>query len=153
MENTFNYQSPLGSIGIKYNDLGITWIGFKQIIENKSDINNTHLNFAIEYLDCYFQNREIPSIPALILKGSDHQLRVWQYLLRIRYGHTVTYGDIAKAIGSSPRAVGQAVGANPISIIVPCHRVVASNGIGGYHWGLDIKQRLLEIETSRGANR
>ncbi|MGQ0793396.1 MAG: methylated-DNA--[protein]-cysteine S-methyltransferase [Deltaproteobacteria bacterium] len=76
------------------------------------------------------------------------QSSVWKELIKIPYGATRTYSDIARAIGSpkAQRAVGRAVGANPIAIIVPCHRVVAAGGLGGYSGGMEIKKRLLRIE-------
>lgn len=79
--------------------------------------------------------------------GTDFQRRVWDVLRSIRFGATRTYGDLARELGSSPRAVGAAVGRNPISIFVPCHRVVGSNGdLTGYAGGLDRKDALLRLE-------
>jgi methylated-DNA-[protein]-cysteine S-methyltransferase len=82
-------------------------------------------------------------------RGTEFQLRVWRDLLRIRYGETRSYRQVAEAIGSpgSVRAVGAANGANPIPIVVPCHRVIGSDGsLTGYGGGLDLKRRLLELE-------
>ena len=82
--------------------------------------------------------------------GTDFQLRVWQALRKIPYGAVRNYGDIARAIGqpSAARAVGQANGCNPLPIVIPCHRVIASDGsIGGYSGGLNIKHRLLALES------
>lgn len=104
------------------------------------------------WLDSYFRGLR-PDLsrvlPLLRGRGTDFQRRVWAELTKIPYGETVTYGDIARAVGSSPRAVGGAVGRNPISIIVPCHRVVGSGGsLTGYASGLDLKQRLLTLEST-----
>jgi O-6-methylguanine DNA methyltransferase len=86
----------------------------------------------------------------LDLRGTPFQLRVWNALREIPRGRTTTYGAIAAGLGLAPvaaRAVGAACGANPVGLIVPCHRVVAaSGGLGGYYWGLDRKQALLEWE-------
>ena len=83
----------------------------------------------------------------LELHGTDFQKRVWQALLEIPYGKTSTYKDIGDKCGCRGyRAVGSAVGANPIAIIVPCHRVVGVSGLGGFSGGLNIKRFLLEIE-------
>jgi len=81
-------------------------------------------------------------------KGTAFQQRVWQALLTIPYGKTVSYGEIAWMVGcKSAQAVGQAVGANPIALLIPCHRVIAAHGkIGGYEYGIEIKKRLLELE-------
>ena len=86
---------------------------------------------------------------ALDLRGTAFQRDVWQALLKIPKGKVVSYGDIAKDIDrpKASRSVGSAVGENPVSLIVPCHRVVpSSGGLGNYGWGTDLKKRLLEIE-------
>ena len=81
-------------------------------------------------------------------KGTAFQQRVWQALLTIPYGKTVSYGELARMVGcKSAQAVGQAVGTNPIALLIPCHRVIAAHGkIGGYEYGIEIKKRLLELE-------
>jgi methylated-DNA-[protein]-cysteine S-methyltransferase len=84
--------------------------------------------------------------------GTPFQRRVWQALTEIPYGQVVSYGEIARRIGmpKAARAVGQANGANPIPVVIPCHRVIAADGtIGGYSGGLDIKRQLLGIERVR----
>ena len=80
--------------------------------------------------------------------GTMFQQRVWRALLTVPYGKTVSYGEITKMVGcKSAQAVGQAVGANPIALLIPCHRVVTANGqLGGYAYGTEIKKRLLELE-------
>lgn len=84
---------------------------------------------------------------ALAPAGTDFQRRVWDALRAIRFGATRTYGDLALELGSSPRAVGAAVGRNPISIVIPCHRVVGSKGeLTGYAGGIDRKDALLRLE-------
>ena len=91
---------------------------------------------------------DLPVAPA----GTPFQQRVWQELCRIPYGHTATYGEIARRIGlpKGPRAIGQANHRNPIPILIPCHRVIAAQGApGGYGGGLDIKIRLLKLEGTR----
>lgn len=93
----------------------------------------------------------VPSI-ALHVKGTNFQLKVWDALLKVPEGAVTTYGDIAATIGDSnaSRAVGTAVGHNPISYLIPCHRVIRSTGeLGGYAWGLDRKRVMLAVETSR----
>ena len=93
-----------------------------------------------------------PSI-ALHVKGTNFQLKVWDALLKVQDGSVTTYGDLAAAIGAptASRAVGTAVAHNPISYLIPCHRVIRSTGeLGGYAWGLDRKRVMLAVETSRG---
>jgi methylated-DNA-[protein]-cysteine S-methyltransferase len=82
------------------------------------------------------------------LDGTEFQREVWRELTRIPYGETISYGELARRVGRprGPRAVGQANGRNPIPIIVPCHRVLASNGVGGYGGGLPMKRALLAVE-------
>lgn len=101
-------------------------------------------------LDRYFSGEAVSwQVPLDFLSGTEFQHLVWSYLRNIPYGHTVTYGQIAKELGKpgASRAVGAANGANPIPIIIPCHRVLAGAGkLGGYSGGLEIKQALLSLE-------
>jgi AraC family transcriptional regulator of adaptative response/methylated-DNA-[protein]-cysteine methyltransferase len=90
----------------------------------------------------------------LVMIGTDFDVRVWEALLKIPLGRAVSYTDIARHIGSpsASRAVGSAVGRNPISFVVPCHRVLRGDGsLGGYHWGLTRKRALIGWETGRAA--
>ena len=83
----------------------------------------------------------------LLLRGTPFQIRVWEALLRIPEGATISYGGLAERVGSGPRAVGQAVGANPIALLIPCHRVITSSGLAGnYRWGEARKLALLGRE-------
>jgi methylated-DNA-[protein]-cysteine S-methyltransferase len=86
------------------------------------------------------------------LQGTAFQREVWAELSTIPYGETISYGELARRVGrpKGPRAVGQANGKNPIPIIVPCHRVLASNGLGGYGGGLTMKRSLLAVEGVTG---
>jgi methylated-DNA-[protein]-cysteine S-methyltransferase len=99
-------------------------------------------------LEEYFAGERTAFDVPMELDGTDFQREVWTELTRIPYGETISYGELARRVGrpSGPRAVGQANGRNPIPIIVPCHRVVASNGIGGYGGGLKVKRALLAVE-------
>jgi methylated-DNA-[protein]-cysteine S-methyltransferase len=100
-------------------------------------------------LEDYFAGKRQEFTFALDLRGTDFQIACWRALLAIPYGETRTYGDIARAVGkpSAFRAVGMANNRNPIAIVVPCHRVIASDGtLCGYGGGLDLKRRLLQLE-------
>lgn len=113
------------------------------------DTANPILDQAEEWLTSYFAGEKVSPVPLpLSPDGTPFQRKVWQILQNIPYGETVTYGEIAKMISPamSAQAVGNAVGANPIPVIIPCHRVVAANGIGGYSSGIKIKQHLLSLE-------
>jgi len=101
------------------------------------------------WLDTYFAGGRPQAVPTIELRGTPFQVAVWEQLRQIPHGTTCTYQDVATAIGrpSAVRAVAGAIGRNPISIIVPCHRVIGSNGsLTGYGGGLDRKKRLLELE-------
>ena len=90
----------------------------------------------------------------MVLIGTDFEIRVWQTLLRIPLAHAVTYSDIAQHLGApkASRAVGSAVGRNPISFVVPCHRVLRKGGgLGGYHWGITRKQAIIGWEAAYSA--
>jgi O-6-methylguanine DNA methyltransferase len=103
----------------------------------------------LDQLRQYFGGERREFTLPLDLCGTEFQLRCWHALLEIRYGETRTYAQLARAVGSPSgfRAVGAANGANPVSIIVPCHRVIASDGtLGGYGGGLEVKERLLRLE-------
>lgn len=108
---------------------------------------------ADRWLDVYFTGKEPEFTPLLRPRGTAFQETVWRRLLAIPYGHTATYGEIAASLGLLPgaaRAVGGAVGRNPISLIIPCHRVVGTDGsLTGYAGGVERKNRLLELERNR----
>ncbi len=99
-------------------------------------------------LEEYFAGERTEFDVPMELDGTEFQRQVWAELSRIPYAETISYGELARRVGrpKGPRAVGQANGRNPIPIIVPCHRVLASNGIGGYGGGLPMKRALLAVE-------
>ncbi|MFC2991203.1 methylated-DNA--[protein]-cysteine S-methyltransferase [Halomonas tibetensis] len=101
---------------------------------------------VLAYLDGRRRSFSLPLAPG----GSDFQRQVWAALLRIPWGETRTYGELARRLGreGAARAVGAANGANPLPLLIPCHRVVAASGLGGYSGGLALKRRLLEMEGS-----
>jgi methylated-DNA-[protein]-cysteine S-methyltransferase len=111
------------------------------------------LSEAARQIEEYFSGaRERFELP-VELEGTPFQRRVWEALIEIPFGYTHTYGDIARRIGApgAIRAVGAAIGRNPFSIVVPCHRVIGANGsLTGYAGGLDRKRALLELERRRG---
>ncbi|MBF0621754.1 MAG: methylated-DNA--[protein]-cysteine S-methyltransferase [Magnetococcales bacterium] len=104
---------------------------------------------AIQWLSAYFKHQFQPIDFPIQPEGTPFQKRVWQALMDIPSGTTQTYGTVAKALNTAPRAIGHAVGANPIPLIIPCHRVVSAQGIGGYSatGGVEIKKQLLDWET------
>ena len=110
-----------------------------------------HADTAVRQLREYFAGTRRKFAVPLDLDGTEFQQRAWAVMCGIRYGHTLSYAQQAKAIGKpkAVRAVGSANGANPVPIIVPCHRVIASDGsLGGYALGLAMKRYLLALETT-----
>lgn len=153
-----HYSSPLGQITLasQHNKLVGVWIeGQKYFGQMLSAQKEEAPNLAIfnqtkKWLDDYFAGKN-PAITKLALapQGSEFRHKVWDILVQIPYGKVITYGDIAKQISAnmSNQAVGGAVGHNPLSIIIPCHRVVGTNGnLTGYAGGIDKKVWLLEHE-------
>ena len=107
------------------------------------------LEKAKEDIEEYFQRKRKTFDLPLDAKGTEFQKRVWKELLDIRYGETLSYGEIGDRIGTKAyRAIGNACGKNPIPILIPCHRVVGKDNIGGFSLGLDLKRKLLDIERS-----
>ena len=150
-----HYASPFGDILLAADKIGLTalwFVGQKYFARDLSaehvDRETPVLTGAKRWLDIYFTGMEPDFLPPLHPQGSKFRLRVWEALLKIPYGKTTTYGEIAKKLGiSSAQAVGGAVGHNEISIIIPCHRVVGANGsLTGYAGGIDRKIKLLELE-------
>ncbi|MCX8056892.1 MAG: methylated-DNA--[protein]-cysteine S-methyltransferase [Ignavibacteria bacterium] len=145
------YQSPIGVIEIVANQKGITRIDF---VNNKSkrksdEPSNEILDECVKQLDEYFKGQRKTFNLNLNLIGTEFQKRVWQELLKIPFGKTLSYRDVANRIKNpkAVRAVGQAIGKNPISIVVPCHRVIGSDGsLTGYASGLKRKEWLLKHE-------
>lgn len=145
-------RTPFGVVGIHCEDECLTGIAF---LEPGSEVQAPRDAFAREVcaqLDAYFEKAGFQFDLPLKLEGTDHQRKVWQAMRDIPAGEVRTYGDLAALMHSSPRAVGQACGNNPIPIIVPCHRVVSRAGLGGFmhradNGALDIKRWLLAHEA------
>ena len=111
-----------------------------------------NIRIAVRQLDEYFAGRRRAFDLPLLLAGTDFQVKVWNELLNIPFGETISYGDLAQRIGmpKAVRAVANANGANPLSVFVPCHRVVGSDrSLTGYGGGIEAKRRLLELEGVR----
>ena len=149
--NMFFYDSPLGSILIKENGSAITHLYFSDEVISPDAVcrESDLLKKAAVQLSEYFAGERRQFDLPLALNGTTFQLRVWKALQDIPYGQTRSYGQIAQATGNqkASRAVGMANSKNPVSIIVPCHRVIGANGkLVGYGGGLKRKAYLLELE-------
>ena len=144
-------DTPLGRLHIEATENGLCGIWFPSRARNPvpSSGKNKVMTVAKQELSAYFAGDLTAFSVPLDWQGTRFQESVWQALLAVPYGETVTYGDIARAIGRprSSRPVGGAVGKNPVPIIVPCHRIIGSDrSLTGFTGGLDIKIRLLELE-------
>ena len=147
---SISIPSPIGRLTIEEADEQIVAIRWADELASNANLSNGSalLAEAARQLAAYFDGTlshfELPLAPA----GSPFESRVWAAMQQIPYGETRSYGDLAAAIGSAPRAVGRACGKNPIPVVIPCHRVLAKAGLGGYSGagGLATKQRLLALE-------
>lgn len=158
---TDTYQSPVGGITLASNGESLTglWFDGQKYFADNLSAEHEEKRLPVfeqtkEWLDCYFAGKVPDFIPLLHFDSSPFRLAVWQILLQIPRGKVMTYGEIAGIIARqkghktmSAQAIGGAVGHNPISVIVPCHRVVGSNGsLTGYAGGIDKKSKLLILE-------
>lgn len=148
------YNSPLGLLALEADEIGLTGIYFNGANYAPDDGEPEIFKTTKRWLDIYFSGANPDFTPPLHLVGTPFRLEVWKILRTIPYGQTTTYGAIAAELASklnlakmSAQAVGGAVGRNPISIIVPCHRVIGADGsLTGYAGGIDKKTALLECE-------
>ena len=161
---TAHYQSPLGEILLAADEVGLTGLWFDRakyyaegLAPQSTERATPPLPEAKRWLDVYFRGQEPNFTPPLHPIGSPFRQVVWALLLQIPYGQTTTYGALAKQLAAmhglprmSAQAVGGAVGHNEISILIPCHRVVGTNGsLTGYAGGIDKKAKLLTLEKIR----
>ena len=155
------YESPLGQLFMTGTLTSLTGLWFvtpkycaSALLDEYQEQNLSIFAQTKNWLDIYFKGNIPDFTPALSLEATPFRKMVWDILLTIPYGQTTTYGEIAKKIAQkkglakmSPQAVGGAVGHNPISLIIPCHRVIGANGnLTGYAGGIDKKIKLLNIE-------
>lgn len=142
------YQSPVGIIEIKVTQKELISLQFtdcKQVVDKQNEITKICEKQLKEYFEGKRRKFDIP----LKLEGTEFQKKVWREVCEIPYGKTVSYKEIAQNIGNEKavRAVGTAIGKNPIAIIVPCHRIIGSDGsMVGYAYGIEKKEALLKLE-------
>lgn len=153
-----HYASPLGPILLAADETGLTGLWFEAqkyfpsfLGVDYQEKETPVLTETVRWLDVYFSGKDPGFLPPLHPQGSPFRQTVWDILLTIPRGQTITYGEIARRLGvRSAQAVGGAVGHNPISILIPCHRVVGSDGsLTGYAGGVERKARLLQLEGAR----
>jgi len=157
-----HYESPIGGITLGSDGTALCGVWFDDQKYVPADLPGTYTEQRIpvfaeadRWFDIYFSGRIPDFTPQLHLEGSPFRKIIWELLLDIPYGHTMTYGKIAALAAQqmgiekmSAQAAGGAVGHNPVSLIVPCHRVIGADGsLTGYAGGIDRKRKLLELET------
>ncbi len=147
------YDSPLGPITLTFDVEALTPLPFGEHPTSHCPLPTIYypLSTSFRWLDRYFSGHEPDFLPPLKPTGTAFQQRVLTALMEIPYGQTTTYGALARRVGCrSAHAIGQAVGRNPIAVIIPCHRVIGSNGsLTGYAYGLERKEYLLGLEAAR----
>jgi len=155
------FDSPFGKALIMATDKGICGIGFTDEVGEAETLDDLMTRWpradfvedtvALVPLAAQAFPSEGPSTAPLYLIGAPFQIKVWEALLRVPSGHVTTYSEIASSVGNprAVRAVGSAVGRNPIGWLVPCHRALRkTGGLGGYHWGLPMKRAMLAMEAA-----
>ena len=161
MDYTWHYESPLGRITLASDGNSLVGLWFDKQKYFSDVLSSSHIEKnlpifeeTIKWLDIYFSGKAPDFTPKLKMRTTDFRKRVWEIMLKIPYGKTMTYGEIANIIAKekglshmSAQAVGGAVGHNSISLIIPCHRVIGTKGnLIGYGGGIDKKKKLLEME-------
>lgn len=157
-----HYDSPIGGMTMVSNGQALTALWFDGTRRDARFTDGLSATAVLpvfdetrRWLDLYFAGKKPDFTPPLALQGTPFRLKVWDILLTIPYGKTVSYGDIARRFSSkmSAQAIGGAVGNNPIGIIIPCHRVIGADGsLTGYGGGLDRKRWMLEMECKASFN-
>lgn len=160
-----HYDSPLGRILLAGDEQGLSGLWFEGakyfaagLAPEPQEGELPVFDRAKAWLDLYFGGADPDFLPPLHVIGTPFQSAVWELLLKIPYGETTTYGELAKAVAArmglarmSAQAVGGAVGRNPVSLMIPCHRVLGANGsLTGYAGGVEKKRRLLDLEKYGG---
>ena len=144
-------SAPMCHLGARFTGSALTRLDFLPLGTPISTPRNSQADLLVRELESYWRDPahefKLPYVPT----GTPFQLRVWHALMTIPPGHTTTYGALAKQLGTAARAIGQACGSNPLPILIPCHRVLAANGIGGFMHSaagapLDVKTWLLAHE-------
>lgn len=145
--------APMCRLGARFTGEALTALDFLPPDVSATPVLDQRARRLARELDAYWQNPAHPFDLLFVPQGTPFQLRVWHALMTIPVGHPTTYGTLARQLGTAARAVGQACGANPLPIVIPCHRVVAANGLGGFmHLAsgapLDLKAWLLAHEAA-----
>lgn len=134
------FKSPVGWLGLRTENGKLVELALSEDEPENSGQENPVLQTSLRALDSYFSGSSKVIFPEMQAVGTPFQKRVWQELSAIPFGYTLTYGEVARRLNTHPRAVGGACRANPLVVLVPCHRVVSASGLGGFsghatgHW-------------------
>lgn len=162
-------DSPFGEVFLASTDRGVCGLAFPRSAAERAQVEREHIRrwtgarLVPDDGQAQDLSRQIfgdPVAPgaslSVLVRGTNFQVKVWRALLEIPAGTLCSYGQVAARVGASPgaaRAVGQAVGANPVAWLIPCHRVIrAADGLGGYRWGLSRKRTMIAWESARGSS-
>jgi len=137
----YYFDSPLGPISYAWDGKCCQHVW----LDESRSTEESNSDPVSQWLDAYFSRQSLP-LPPLVEPASDFQEIMREGLLKIPAGEVRTYGELAKTLHTSPRALGQALGANPLPVMIPCHRVIAADGLGGFACGPEWKKRLLKFE-------
>ncbi len=139
------YKSPVGYITVARDEKGFLMLDFCNCAEKESIDNDAFTDF-FHKLDLYFEGKPVDLREPINLRTYPFRLSVYKEVMKIPWGKVETYKQIADRLNTSPRAIGMALSKNPILLIIPCHRVISENGLGGYSRGIKLKKTLLELE-------
>jgi O-6-methylguanine DNA methyltransferase len=139
------YSSPFGPITVAYGENGISMLDFCECYE-RGLLDNSFFSDLFRELDRYFSGKPAEFDFPIDYGPNRFRASVFKEVRKIPWGHVRTYKEVARSLGTSPRAVGMALSKNNVLILIPCHRVVAENGLGGYRRGVELKRKLLELE-------
>jgi methylated-DNA-[protein]-cysteine S-methyltransferase len=139
------YESPLGSITVAKTERGFTMLDFCNCAE-RGLVRNEAFEDFFRKLDRYFSGRPVDLREPIDVKTNPFRMRVFKEVMKIGWGQVRTYAEIASSLKTSPRAIGASLAKNNVLLIIPCHRVIAQDGLGGYSRGVELKRRLLELE-------
>ncbi|AHC51543.1 methylated-DNA--protein-cysteine methyltransferase [Sulfolobus acidocaldarius SUSAZ] len=139
------YNSPLGIITVARNERGIIMLDFCDCAE-RNLVDNSTFTDLFDKFDNYFEGKPVEFNETVDLFVNNFRRRVFNEVRRIGWGKVKTYKEVAETLKTSPRAVGMALSKNPVLLIIPCHRIIAESGLGGFSRGTELKKKLLELE-------
>ncbi len=135
---------------VHYSDSGITGVDLRR---GRAGYTGSDPFGGAEYIRSFFSGRGDPPMPEIDIEFSDFRRRVYDRLVEVPYGETITYGELARRVGTAPRAIGQAMARNPVPILYPCHRIVGCDGPGGFGDDVPMKEYMIELERRNASDR